>query len=101
MSSILSPGGYGGGGGPLPGPGGFSPEKGDQAAAAAAAQMGLVAGIPGMDNATKEFLLTGGLHASTHSYFPFEASPGLPKAYRGTNDKDDDDSQKSDDSLTA
>ena len=67
MSSILAPGGYGNGGGPFPGPGGFSPDKGDQAAAAAAAQMGLVAGIPGMDNATREFLLTGGLQASIHS----------------------------------
>ena len=67
MSSILVPGGYGNSGGPFPGPGGFSPDKADQAAAAAAAQMGLVAGIPGMDNATREFLLTGGLQASIHS----------------------------------
>ena len=34
LSSFINPGGYGGGGGgPPPGPGGFSPEKGDQAAA--------------------------------------------------------------------
>ena len=65
--------------------------------------MGLVAGMPGMDNATREFLLTGGLHASVHSALPpFESSPGLPKGYRAANDRDDDDgSQKSDDSLTA
>ena len=65
--------------------------------------MGLVAGIPGMDNATREFLLTGGLQASVMSAPPpFESSPGLPRVYKGLTDKDDDDSQKSDDdSLTA